>query len=363
MPVYQDKKTRLWYVQAYYIDSRTGKSAQKKKRGFTLQRDAKAWERDFLERQAAQPDMKFSALAELYLEDKLKHTKRITYETKKNRLETWITPHFGDLAINEITAVQVREWQAGLKQAAGQFGKPLSAGYMQNLVTELSCVFNFAVKFYGLRENPCRIAGNLVGKKTKSLNFWTKPEFDRFIETFDVSDVYYTAFMVLYYCGLRIGELEALTVADVDVRGGLLHINKTSHLIAGKRVSTTPKTEKANRDIVLPPFMVALLKKHIARLYGAADDTRLFLSTHSSYARQMEAHTKTAGVKRIRLHDLRHSHASLLINLKCSAQLVADRLGHESVTTTLNIYAHLFPNEQNELSDRLEQLYIGAGVV
>ena len=163
--------------------------------------------------------------------------------------------------------------------------------------------------------------------------------------------------MMLYYTGVRIGELEALTVADVDLDAGIIHINKTYHLIGGEGIVTTPKTTKANRDIFIPPFLVDILRRHIGRLYAPGGSTRLFLASHSSYARQMDAHTKAAGVKRIRLHDLRHSHASLLIELGFSALLVSERLGHESVSTTLNIYSHLFPSKQSEVAEKLENLY------
>ena len=355
MPTYKDEKTGTWYVKLYYTDY-TGTRKQKMKRGFQLQREAKEWERDFLLKQAAQPSMPFRTLAELYLEDKKAHTKRITYETKKNRIDKWILPFFAERPVDAISAADVRKWQADLKTARNANGEPLAAGYMQNLVTELSSVFNFAVRLYGLTVNPCRIAGNTVGKKTRSLNFWTKEEFDRFISTFDKADPYYTAFMMLYYTGARIGELEALTVADVDLDAGIIHINKTYHLIGGEGIVTTPKTTKANRDIFIPPFLVDILRRHIGRLYAPGRANRLFLASHSSYARQMDARTKAAGVKRIRLHDLRHSHASLLIELGFSALLVSERLGHESVSTTLNIYSHLFPSKQSEVAKRLEKL-------
>ena len=221
MGTYKDEKTGTWFVKCYYTDY-TGTRKQKMKRGFALQREAKEWERDFLLKQAAQPSMPFRTLAELYLEDKKAHTKLITYETKKNRIDKWILPFFSDKTVDAITAADIRKWQAELKEARNANEKPLSPGYMQNLVTELSSIFNFAVRIYGLTVNPCQIAGNAVGKKQKSLTFWTKEEFDRFIDTFDRQDPYYIAFLILYYCGLRIGELEALTVGDIDQTAGTL---------------------------------------------------------------------------------------------------------------------------------------------
>ena len=127
--------------------------------------------------------------------------------------------------------------------------------------------------------NPCQIAGNTVGKKQKSLNFWTKEEFDRFIDTFDRQDPYYTAFLILYYCGLRIGEREGAHRRRCRPGGGTLTISKTYHLINGKGITTSPKTEKANRTITLPPFLIGCIQRHIGRLYGADNSTRLFFAS------------------------------------------------------------------------------------
>lgn len=355
MPVFKDEERNTFYVKTYYTDY-TGARKQKMKRGFKLQRDAKEWERIFLEKQSAQPSMPFLALSELYLEDKEVHTKKITYETKKNRIDTWILPYFNSQPINEISAPDIRKWQATLKESKNTNGAPLAAGYMQNLVMELSSMFNFAVRFYGLSVNPCHIAGNTIGKKTKSINFWTKEEFDSFIATFDKATPYYVAFLMLYYCGMRIGELEALTFDDVDTVNNTITINKTYHLINGKGIVTPPKTQKANRKITIPPFLSTVIKEYATHIYAPTPDMRLFTASHSTYARQMEEHTKQANIRRIRLHDIRHSHASLLIEMGFSALLVSERLGHENVSTTLNIYSHLFPSKQIEVAQRLEKL-------
>ena len=358
MPIYKDETSGTWYCKFYYTDY-TGTRKQKLKRGFKLQRDAKEWEHDFLSKQATQPDMTFNTLSQLYLDDKQAHTKKITYETKKNRIDKWILPYFNSQPINTISAPDIRKWQADLKESTNANNAPLSAGYMQNLVMELSSIFNFAVRFYGLSVNPCHIAGNTVGKKNRSMNFWTKEEFDRFISTFDKASPYYVAFLMLYYCGMRIGELEALTIADVDLDSNTVTINKTYHLINGQGIVTAPKTQKANRSIIIPPFLSALIREYETHIYAPVPEMRLFTASHSTYARQMEEHTKEANIKRIRLHDIRHSHASLLIEMGFSALLVSERLGHENVSTTLNIYSHLFPSRQIEVADKLEALCKG----
>ena len=156
MPSYYDNKTKNWYCIFYYTDW-TGTRKQKKKRGFERKKDAQEWERDFLQRQAAQPDMPFSTLSELYLKDKEQNTKFATYRVHKMRVDTWLLPVFGNRPINAIMPVDVRNWQGYLKTAISAQNKPLSDGYRHDLFVELSGVFNFAMRFYGLSVNPCKV--------------------------------------------------------------------------------------------------------------------------------------------------------------------------------------------------------------
>lgn len=356
MPAYYDEKSKNWYCKFYYTDY-TGARKQKFKRGFKLQREAKEWEKNFLQMQTGQPDMAFSSMCELYLEDKKEHAKLSSYQSMKGRLDGWVIPYFQDTPLNSITAAEVRKWQGVLKNATGATGKPLSSSYMHNIVMELSAVFNYAMRFYGLTSNPCRIAGDTVGKKTKSIHFWTKEEFDKFIQTFDKTDPFYTAFMILYYTGMRIGELMALTFADIDFSSGSISISKTYRRTGGKDIVTSPKTEKSNREILIPPFLCDCLQRHMGRIYAPDSEARIFTMSKNTYLDHMKKHEKAAGLHHIRLHDLRHSHASLLIELGFSALLVSERLGHENVSTTLDIYSHLFPSKQSEVSDKLERLY------
>ncbi len=356
MPVYKDIERNTFYVKTYYTDY-TGTKKQKFKRGFKLQREAKEWETEFLAKQAAQPSMPYKTLAELYLEDK-KSGKEGSYITEKYYFDKWIIPYFNNKAINMITPADVREWQTYLKNAKGRYNKPLSPGYMNNLVKALSMSMNYAVRFYGLASNPCKVAGNKIGKKSRSMTFWTNDEFDKFIGTFDIMDEYYTIFMVLYYTGMRIGELQALTIADIDLSAGTININKTYHNFNGREVVTEPKTEKSNRTITIPPFLCQIIEKHIKRIYDAQPNDNPFRKKHRlSYTNALKTHAEMAGIKPIRVHDLRHSHASLLIELGFSAILVSERLGHEDVSTTLNIYAHLFPSKQSEIAAKLQSLY------
>ena len=118
---------------------------------------------------------------------------------------------------------------------------------------------------------------------------------------------------------------------------------------------TDPKTPKSVRVVGMPSFLVDEMRDYIGSLYGIKPDGRIFEVTKYYLHHEMDRGSKAAGVKRIRIHDLRHSHVSLLINMGVSAQAIADRVGHESIDITYR-YSHLFPSKQTEMVKLLEEL-------
>lgn len=162
----------------------------------------------------------------------------------------------------------------------------------------------------------------------------------------------YYAFEILYWCGIREGELLALTPADFDFEKQTLRINKSYQRIGGKDVVTTPKTKKSNRIIQMPDFLCEEMQDYFKQFYSLDRDARIFPLTKHKLKSGMEYGCKMSGVKIIRIHDLRHSHVSLLINMGYSAVAIGNRVGHESVEITYR-YAHLFPTVQKEMADKL----------
>ena len=190
------------------------------------------------------------------------------------------------------------------------------------------------------------------------MQFWTQEEFEAFIEAVRDKPLSYYAFLTMYWTGVRLGELLALTPGDFDMENKTLSITKSYQRIAGKDVITEPKTPKGKRVITLPDFLVSELTEYIGKLYGIMKDGRLFGVTKSYLEKEMQRGVKKSGVKKIRLHDIRHSHASLLISkLGAQPKLVADRLGHEKIQTTLSIYSHLYPDQARSLADKLDELF------
>lgn len=351
MPAYKDEKTGKWFAKFYYTNWQ-GIKKQKWKRGFATKKEALGFERDFLEKQSANPDMTFQNLYEIYMEDMAARLKQSTLLTKKAVLQTHILPFFGSKPINEIKASDVRRWQAKLMSSPNNY----SQTYLKKINTELNSIINYAKRFYDLNTNLCGKAGTIGKAKAEEMDYWTYDEYIAFREGVKDKSLSYICFEVLYWTGMREGELLALSPADIDLDNKTISINRTYQRIEGKDVFTSPKTRKSKRKIPIPDFLCQELSDYIQSRYMLDADERLFPVTKSYLSHEMIRGCKNTGVKKIRIHDIRHSHASLLINQGCDALMLADRLGHEKVSTTLNTYSHLFPHKQQELVHSLESL-------
>ena len=168
--------------------------------------------------------------------------------------------------------------------------------------------------------------------------------------------MYRTLFEVLFWTGCRVGEVLALTLADINFEACQMVINKTYYRHDCRDIITRPKTEKANRIVTLPSFLAEDIKDYTGRIYGLDEKDRLFAVTDRAVQKKMKAASMRAGVQPIRVHDLRHSHVALLIEKGVSPLAIAERVGHESINTTMNVYGHLYPNKQKGIADMLNGL-------
>ena len=346
----KDKKIGKWLIQYRYTDWQ-GKRRKSTKRGFATKREAEEWLRNFLITQNADFDMKFEEFWKMYYADMETRLREHTMRTKKYIVDLKILPYFGKKRVNDITAADIRQWQNELIK------KGYSPTYLKTIYNQLSAIFNYAVRYYDLKSNPCAKAGSMGKSKAEEMDFWTGEEFRKFIDSVMNKRLSYMAFMTLYWTGMRLGELLALTPKDVDLEKRTISITKSYQRLGRKDVITSPKTPKSKRVITIPEFLAADIKDYMDSLYDLREDDRLFPITKYYLEHEMQRGIKESGVKRIRLHDLRHSHASLLIELGFSPLEIANRLGHEKVETTLNTYAHLYPNKQTKLADRLDSEY------
>ncbi|MEG2686898.1 MAG: site-specific integrase [Christensenellaceae bacterium] len=352
MPAYKDDAKGTWFA-AFYFKDWQGKQTKKMKRGFATKKDALAWEREFLQQKTADLDMSFAAFVQIYTADLQSRLKQNTWLTKESILEQKLLPFFKDKKMSEIKPADVIAWQNAMIAVRDKNGKPYSPTYLKTLHNQLSAVFNHAVRFYELKANPAQKAGNMGKERTQEMLFWTKDEYLKFADSMMDKPISFYAFEVLYWCGIRLGELLALTSEDFDFEKGVLRINKSYQRIKGNDVITEPKTPKSNRTIKISEFLCTEIKEYIQSIYDIQPTDRLFAITKSYLHHEMDRGSKEQGIKRIRIHDLRHSHVSLLIEMGFSAVAIADRVGHESIDITYR-YAHLFPSKQAEIADKLE---------
>ena len=352
MPAYKDTAKGTWYTSFYFEDWK-GVRKKKLKRGFETKKEALAWERQFLMQKAADLNMNFEKFVELYTVDKRKRLRENTWETKAHIIRTKILPYFKMKQLSDIHPRDIIAWQNELLNYRDENGKGYSQTYLKTLHNQLSAIFNHAVRYYGLKNNPAAIAGNMGSEQHKEMLFWTKEEYLKFSYAIMDKPRSFYAFEILYWCGIREGELLALTPSDFDFEKGNLSITKSYQRLKGKDVITAPKTPKSVRVIKMPQFLMDEIKDYIKTLYGIGPNDRIFEVTKYNLHHEMNRGAKQANVKRIRIHDLRHSHISLLIDMGFSAVAIADRVGHESIDITYK-YAHLFPSKQTEMAEQLE---------
>lgn len=344
MPATRDGK--LWRSQFYYKDWQ-GIRRKKNKRGFKTKGEADEWERNFLQQQQKNLDISFENFVEIYFADMENRLRESTIINKRYVFDLKVTPYFKHKKMCEIQTSDIRAWQNELIK------KGYAPTYLKSINNQLAALFNYAVRYYDLRDNPCRKAGSIGKSKADEMDFWTKQEFKEFLPSMDSKPEARMGFLLLYWTGMRIGELLALTYEDIDLEKRCITINKSYQRLNGKDMITPPKTPKSNRKISIPPFLVEELKEYCSMLYGITENERIFRFTKSFMEHEMVRGIKATGVRRIRLHDLRHSAVSLLIDMGFTALAIADRVGHETEKITYR-YAHLFPSKQDEMASKLD---------
>lgn len=357
MAVYKDKATGMWRVVFRYVNWK-GERKQTQKRGFLTKRDAQKWEREQRLKNSSSLDMTFGSFFEIYEADNRQRLKENTWESKSHVIRTKILPYFENRKIAEIEPKDIIAWQNELLAYRDEKGASYSTTYLKTIHGQLSAIFNHAVRYYHLPCNPAQKAGTMGTEEHKEMSFWTKEEYLKFAEEMMDKPVSYYAFEMLYWCGIREGELLALTPADFDFERQTLTINKSYQRLKGRDVITSPKTSKSNRTIKMPKFLCEEMEEYLNSLYGIQTNERIFQISKSYLHHEMDRGAKAAGVKRIRIHDLRHSAISLLIEMGFSALAIAERVGHESIDITYR-YAHLFPTKQTEMAEKLNEERMG----
>lgn len=342
-------------------DAVTGKQIQKYRSGFSTKKEARAEysklilaAEEGLAMEKKQPSFK-QFIEEIYLPWYKTQVKESTY---KNRLNT-IEKHFKFFyrkKVNEIEPIHVQTWQLKL-------AKDYSPNYVRIIQGMLSLAFDRAIILGLAKKNPARMVGNIKSKKVK-VDFWTLEEFQKVISLLYKGDYYehylFTCFWLLFTTGLRIGEAAALQWEDIDFESGIISVTKTLYYKSMNEYTfVDPKTSASIRTVVIDKDTIRELKDWMEVQKKVLKDCNFVLSysgiptSKHTLPRALEKLAGLAGVHRIKIHALRHSHVALLISMGVNPLIVKDRLGHEKIQTTLGTYGHLYPNSNFEVAKML----------
>ena len=330
-----------------------GRDIHKFKRGFASKSEAEDWENDYKATRGQSMAMKFSDFLTIYEDDMKPRIRETTWATKRHIIRTKIEPFFGRMRMEDIRSIDIIHWQNRLMDAKRANGEAYSPTYLRTINNQVTAIFNHAARYYGLYPNPAVKTIKIGAKEAGEMLFWTKDEYLRFSEAMLEKPMSYIMFEILYWTGVREGELLALTPSSFDLSRLEMRIDSSYQRLHGRDVITDPKTPKSVRTIKIPEFLKEEVEEYLEGIPNIEKDERMFKTTKHYLAHEMKRGCAQTGVKRIRIHDLRHSHVSLLIDMGFSALAIAERLGHEATDITFR-YAHLFPNVQEEMANALE---------
>lgn len=349
MAYYKLEKNGKYSVQFMYEDVH-GVKHRKHKCGFNKKGEAAKFMEEFIKKAKLDTGMTFGSYYEEFVKLLYGTLRHSTIKTKEHIIKLHILPYFKDMKLSDITPLDIKKWQNKIIM------KGFSPSYLRTINAQLSAMFNVAVRYYNLPNNPCRVAGIMGKSESGNLGIWTQEEMEKFLGVMeDKVEVYY-AFFFMYWTGIRLGELLALNIEDIDFDKKAVYISKSLNRMNKEDIISLPKTDAGKRTIYLPQFVLDKMSEYIDMLYGRMGKDRLFVVTKSTLEKSIKRGAERAELKKIRVHDLRHSHASLLISQNVDIATISKRLGHEKIKTTLNIYGHMFDANAKGVADILEEM-------
>ncbi len=287
-----------------------------------------------------------------YMAAKKQSVRATTWDKSRNVLETHILPRLGTVRLDQLTPQRLQNW----KNDVGAMD--LSITTKRNIYKELNSMLNWAVKLERLNRNPLKSVGTFQDvyfeKPAEKLQYYTADQYRQFAAVARESGEwpYYVFFSVAFYTGMRKGEINALKWSDIE--GTTLHVRRSiAQKLKGDDIETPPKNKSSYRDLQIPLPLMEILHDHRRRQQKDSrwtEDYRVCggssVLRDSSIENKNKTYSTAAGLPHIRIHDFRHTHASLLVNEGISIQEVARRLGHSKVEITWNTYSHLYPREE-----------------
>lgn len=362
--VYKDKERGTYYaVISLGFDDITGKRIQKKKTGFTSQVEAQKWY-DFtkadLSKSSVQMNstMSFKTFVNKYfMPDYKTRTKSQTYDVGVARLKR--LDYFFDRKLSSISPIIIQDWHNRLLE------ENVSMSYIYSLHQFLQIILGFAEKLGLVSRNNAKVAGNVKRSRGK-VDFWTIEEFTTFIQTFNQKRVneklMFTVYWFLFFTGIRIGELQALTWKDIDFDEKWVYIHKSIYYRNRQNWEfTDTKTQSSVRKLYLDDDTLKYMREwqevqgQIGKIDFIFSDNGLPI-VKNRVNKMLIRHAERVNIKPIRVHDLRHSHASLMLQLGMNDLELKNRLGHSDISITLGVYSHLHPSAMRSVADKFNGL-------
>lgn len=355
-----------WYYVVTLGKKPSGKPNQKKKRGFKTKREANQALNEIIAQYNkgvyVEPSkMFYSDFLNQWLEDKKRNVQQSTYKSYVILVNKHISPKLGHVILSELKPLTIQDFYNNLFNEKG-----LSGSSVQKIHTLVKDSLKKAVKWELLHKNPADAVDRPKSERHE-VEVWNVEEINRFLK-FAESDPLYIAFHIAISTGMRQGEILGLRWQDIDFNKKILMVRQTL-LHDGKHLKSGTKSKAGLRTISLPADTVIKLKKHHKQVINeklfAEDiykDNDLVICTKlgtpinpSNLTRTFQRLIERSQVKLIRFHDLRHTHATILLSQNINPKIVSERLGHADVRITLNTYSHLLPNMQLEAAEKINQ--------
>lgn len=354
-------------VNYSYISPETHKKKSTCKRGFVRLQDAKNWIRDELpalikqleHKETLDENLTMAELIELYVDDAQARREETTCLTKKNIIYTKILPYFKDKKVYDVSEKDVRNWQNTMITAVKPNGEPYSATYLRSMNNQLSAIMNFAKTYHHLPSNPVLKVERMGLKNPEDeAEIWTLEEYEKFSEQLQDKPMFYYIFEVFFWSGIRLGELLGLTKEDVSLEEGTLSV-RASYKTQTHKMGKT-KTKNSKRTIYIPQFLVEELAEYMETLYGLSEKDRIFPTSKTTLHKKLKEAAEKAGLKKITIHEFRHSHISMLMDgVSCASVMdISKRAGHKKPSTTM-IYTHRYKGKDQMIADELNRLLKG----
>lgn len=375
MPIYKmdgkkDGKQR-YRVRVNCIDN-YGKAKQHERIAYGLD-SAKQLERELLykiKEEVPAVALSIENLFAEYIKVKKYEVRETTLNITITTINRYVLPYLKDIKLNKLTIPKLQEWKRSIEELN------LSVTTRKDIYGVFCAMLNFAVKMQYISKNPLPVVGNFKDplEQKREMKYYTAEEFKKFIEA--AKEIakqneekgslskwnFYVFFNIAFFTGMRKGEINALQWTDI--KGNCISITKSvaQKLKGGDRI-TPPKNRSSIRTIQIPEPLSRVLNEHYSRSSGINGFSEQWFICggirpirDTSIQKELKRYADTAGVKVIRVHDFRHSHASLLANEGINIQEVARRLGHSQISMTWNTYSHLYPREEERAIQILNKI-------